>query len=150
MTAAPGCTCGHDLGWHDVPSQRCSRMGCDCECFAVPGSLDDILGVWHAQGPFPLRNTDDVKLLVDEIIRLRGDLERTRAQVLIAATRAAGDVTEHHLAIETCLRDMVIATGPLAARDASSDVLFKLLDVRARACELLDIDPAGHDWPTES
>ena len=73
-----------------------------------------------------------------------------RALVLTTAARATADAAEHAEQIEACLRDMVIATGPLDRGDAPSEALFKLLDVRHRACDLLDIDPAGHDWPTES
>lgn len=187
--AAPLCTCGHTRAMHGEAG--CYAMGddrthlCACETYCAPGSLEDILGVWRDQGPFPLRNTDDAKLLVDEIVRLRrwktealavltgwervwhaagqpgrlgehqsdavaDEIERLRALVLTTAARATADAAEHAEQIEACLRDMVIATGPLDRGDAPSEALFKLLDVRHRACDVLGLDPAGHDWPTES
>lgn len=44
-----------------------------------PGSLEDILGVWDEQGPFPLRDKGDVALLVDEIERLRARIDGSGA-----------------------------------------------------------------------
>ena len=183
--ADPLCTCGHAFDAHDDPSDMCARYACGCERYTVAGSLEDILGVWRDQGPFPLRNTADVALLVDEIMRLRrwktealdvlngwhrvwaaagapgrlgerhsdavaDEIVRLRALVLTTAARATTDTAEHTAHLEQCLRDMVTATGPLTRGDAPSEALFKLLDVRHRACDLLDLDPAGHDWPTES
>lgn len=80
--ADPPCTCGHARWRHD--EFGCNGMGedrthlCGCERYIVAGSLEDILGVWRDQGPFPLRNTDDVALLVDEIVRLRAENEMWR------------------------------------------------------------------------
>lgn len=82
--AAPFCTCGRTLDNHDTDDGETWCYGLDeagaytCECRrdAPPGSLEDILGVWRDQGPFPLRNTADVKLLVDEIVRLRALVNR--------------------------------------------------------------------------
>lgn len=84
------------------------------------------------------------------VLGAANEIERLRGLLLLAAVRAADDIADAYEGLETCLRDMVIATGALRRTDAGSEALFKLLDVRARACELLDLDPAGHDWPTES
>lgn len=104
-------------------------------------------------GRFPAHVFDDA---VDELAadfmaakatieRLTAELEQARAVSLLAAVRAAGDVADAYEALEQCLCDMVIATGALRG----TDTLFKLLDARTRACELLDLDPAGHDWTLE-
>ena len=97
--ADPLCTCGHTRAMHGEAG--CYAMGddrthlCACETYCAPGSLEDILGVWRDQGPFPLRNTDDVKLLVDEIMRLRARevelLEFIGPPITLAELRAAID-----------------------------------------------------------
>lgn len=93
--ADPLCTCGHAFDAHDDPSDMCARYACGCERYTVAGSLEDILGVWRDQGPFPLRNTDDVQLLVDEIVRLRAReaelLEFIGPPITLAELRAAID-----------------------------------------------------------
>lgn len=106
------------------------------------GVLDDHWAAWDAAGRPGQLGQSIAQGMADEIARLR-------ALVLVTAARATADTTEHVDNLERSLRDMVTATGPLRAGDASSDVLFKLLDARTRACELLDLDPAGHDWTPE-
>lgn len=77
--ADPLCTCGHAHDDHAGFAGVClADSECPCDSYCPPGSLEDILGVWRDQGPFPLRNTADVKLLVDEILRLRAENEMWR------------------------------------------------------------------------
>lgn len=72
-------------------------------------------------------------------------VDRCLTDVLEAAMCAEA-LTLNLVEARRVITELVRATASFTGADAPSEALFKLLDVRASACRLVGLDPAG-DWP---